>query len=476
MSRDNTSLKRRKFLAGAAALPLIGPQPLFAQDRSDTRLRSALRKHFEFSAGFREKLKTGYYRRNLGEVNDTELDGVIPALQARLARLDGRNLALIQHLDRENRMHTWLFGEQGLLAQSTTPRPYKGLSFLRNALRVDARMQTRSPRRKEANDTTRATALGNDSNFLEMFPGQDRQRRALARAADQLLSADVLRHLRTFRGRLLVLPVADSGTAPYAALPLREGVPLCSQIATVIIPDIQTLLNPRLVHDYERLDWSRSLVMGNPELSYDPEFEFPDLPWARDEASKIAELLRLDSDRFALGRDATLNRFLSAASRPTGPEFIHIASHAVSNEINPMDGSFVGLSEARLTGQMLRSDRFAPWSFLHPVVMLSGCQTALGKTFKGGTYGMSRVFFAAGAGQVVSSLWNVSDRATFELMVETVTRMRQGMPSEYALQQSQRKLASARPIDPASWASFNVYGLPGKRARMQPMGGFGSNP
>src|SRR6185503_12637818 len=51
------------------------------------------------------------------------------------------------------------------------------------------------------------------------------------------------------------------------------------------------------------------------------------------------------------------------------------------------------------------------------LVVLSACQTALGKDIKGeGLVGLARGFMYAGAARVVASLWKVDDRATAELM------------------------------------------------------------
>src|SRR4029450_6026842 len=61
------------------------------------------------------------------------------------------------------------------------------------------------------------------------------------------------------------------------------------------------------------------------------------------------------------------------------------------------------------------------------LVVLSGCQTALGKDVNGeGLIGLTRGFMYAGAPRVVASLWRVDDRATAELM----KRFYQGMLGE----------------------------------------------
>lgn len=51
------------------------------------------------------------------------------------------------------------------------------------------------------------------------------------------------------------------------------------------------------------------------------------------------------------------------------------------------------------------------------LVILSACQTGLGKSMEAGiTAGIARSFLIAGASQVVMSLWNVDDEATAYLM------------------------------------------------------------
>jgi CHAT domain-containing protein len=51
------------------------------------------------------------------------------------------------------------------------------------------------------------------------------------------------------------------------------------------------------------------------------------------------------------------------------------------------------------------------------MVVLSGCQTALGKQLRGeGLIGLTRGFMYAGSPRVLASLWQVNDVATAELM------------------------------------------------------------
>jgi CHAT domain-containing protein len=94
-------------------------------------------------------------------------------------------------------------------------------------------------------------------------------------------------------------------------------------------------------------------------------------------------------------------------------------------------------------------------------VVLSACETALGKDISGeGMIGLTRGFMYAGASRVVASLWKVSDVATSELMAEFYRAMeKDGMPASAALRAAQIKmLKQARWHNPYYWAAFQIQG------------------
>lgn len=447
-----------KVLAGAtsAAAMIAWPGAESRAQASEQQFIAALREHMRFSVGFRRKLETGYYSVRGAAPTLTDARRVFSDIRRRLEELDGDNLALVHHVDEEERMNAWLISPNGVVAYSRTPTPYRGLGYLTWSLDVDQRMGTRRAvlRNSQASEPPKPPQRENLS-----------VEEAFELAAFELLGPEICRALSESRGRLLVLPARDTGTAPFAALPLDFGELLTRRHAVVVVPDIETLASTDMVFDSVNIDWRKALLVGNPDLSWNEEYRFSPLPHSKAEVEAVRELIGLDGRRVFTGKDATLENVVRGCSTYASADVVYLASHAISNSVNPMDGSFVGLAEANLTGQLLRGDVFEAWAAYHPLVILSACQTALGKVFDGGAYGISRVMYAAGASQLVSSLWSVDDAATQELMTEFTDKMLLGFSTETALQRAQWKVAELYGGDAGAWASFCVYGMPSVRQR-----------
>jgi CHAT domain-containing protein len=95
------------------------------------------------------------------------------------------------------------------------------------------------------------------------------------------------------------------------------------------------------------------------------------------------------------------------------------------------------------------------------LVVLSACQTALGKEIKGeGLIGLTRGFMYAGAPRVVASLWRIDDRATAELMSRFYRGMiKDGLSPAAALRAAQISMwQEKRWTAPHYWAAFTIQG------------------
>src|SRR5207244_6238276 len=119
-----------------------------------------------------------------------------------------------------------------------------------------------------------------------------------------------------------------------------------------------------------------------------------------------------------VGADATRERALDRGLADY--RFIHFAAHSVVNEdvpsLSSIALSMVDRSGRPRDGLVMLPDVY-DMTLNADLVVLSGCQTALGKNVHGeGSIGLARGFMYAGVPRVVASLWQVSDLGTAELM------------------------------------------------------------
>jgi CHAT domain-containing protein/Tfp pilus assembly protein PilF len=189
---------------------------------------------------------------------------------------------------------------------------------------------------------------------------------------------------------------------------------------------------------------------------------FDRLPLSRLEAERIAALVPADQRWLALGaqtsRDAVLSGELARY------RIVHFATHSrVDPRLPALSGvllSQVGADGAPRQG-LLSLDDIYNLRLDAGLVVLSGCETALGREVPGeGLVGLTQGFFQAGALRVVASLWPVQDRATAELMFLFYRAMlRDGQTPPAALRQAQLALAGDRRWgDPYYWAGFILLG------------------
>ncbi|MCI5074631.1 CHAT domain-containing protein [Oricola sp.] len=268
----------------------------------------------------------------------------------------------------------------------------------------------------------------------------------LADLSAALFPAPVFHHIEHEISNLTVVPALNIGTVPFAALDLDgDGQPL---IATTTL-NVEAALHSILGGDIYGWDGivRHALVMGDPDATADLEWRLPRLPGALKEAEAVAALFRSQP---IVARYATVARLLGEIS---GADYIHIAAHGIADPADPIDGSFLALSGGRLTAREIQS---LDLRAMLPVVVLSACQSALGGTLEAGIIGVARGFLYAGAINVVASLWNVDDAATFEIMLRFAEELKTSSPQN-ALRVAQLEARDKWP-DPRIWAAFTVYG------------------
>jgi CHAT domain-containing protein len=103
--------------------------------------------------------------------------------------------------------------------------------------------------------------------------------------------------------------------------------------------------------------------------------------------------------------------------------------------------------------------RFDP-GFRNGLVVLSACQTGLGRVAPDAGFSLSNAFMVAGARSVISSLWQVPDKATRQLMEQLYTGLCESLSIPSSLRQAQLRLIGSKEfMHPLNWAGFKSAGL-----------------
>jgi CHAT domain-containing protein/Tfp pilus assembly protein PilF len=144
---------------------------------------------------------------------------------------------------------------------------------------------------------------------------------------------------------------------------------------------------------------------------------------------------------------------------------VHLATHGILDDKHP-ELSGVVLSLVNERGQpedgFLRLSDIYNLSLSADLVVLSACQTGLGKNVRGeGLIGLTRGFMYAGAKRVLASLWKVDDEATAELMKRFYHHLlKDQIPAASALALAKMELMQAREQwrAPYFWAGFILQG------------------
>jgi CHAT domain-containing protein len=185
------------------------------------------------------------------------------------------------------------------------------------------------------------------------------------------------------------------------------------------------------------------------------------LTFSKKEADEIAALVSTGEVFKAIGFEASKEAVVS--NRLKGFRIVHFATHGLLDPQPELTALVLSLYNEKGEGQdgLLRLADIYSLRLDADLVVLSACQTALGKEIRGeGLVGLTRGFMNAGAPRVLASLWSVEDRATAELMKLFYRGMlKENLTPPAALRKAQLEMSQEpRWQSPYFWAGFSLHG------------------
>jgi CHAT domain-containing protein len=210
--------------------------------------------------------------------------------------------------------------------------------------------------------------------------------------------------------------------------------------------------------------YKRLIAFGDPlyeDTLFNSQIKYARLEFSGKEIENIASFFKAESSDIYLRNKATEEN-LKQKNDLDKFNYIHFATHGFINEDKP-DLSSLVLTSGKNSGEdgFLQAAEIFKLKLNPELVVLSACQTGLGKLVRGeGIVGLTRAFMYAGAPSVLVSLWSVSDMSTATLMGAFYKNLIKNKLSKTdALRQAQLTLISDPTYShPFYWAPFILIG------------------
>lgn len=276
----------------------------------------------------------------------------------------------------------------------------------------------------------------------------------------------VVPEYKTKRSVLLV-PDGKLSLLPFGALMDGDKYVIADHVvSTVPSSTVLHLIRRRALAKSGRLPyvgvaaWTRQsspLAVVRRAVQGPEESDFITLPQSRTEVENVGADLPKPS-KILLGSDATETVFKSLPLRDY--DVLHLALHGYADLNYPDRSSLVFAPDVMGENDgLLQIREIRHLDLDSSLVTLSACDTGVGPTGQAGVANIANAFIEAGARTVVSTLWELDDRATAKLMADFYARLASGAEKGEALTQAQLALAKTG-VAPYYWASFEVVGDP----------------
>ncbi|HEY9880624.1 MAG TPA: CHAT domain-containing protein [Leptolyngbyaceae cyanobacterium] len=315
-----------------------------------------------------------------------------------------------------------------------------------------------------------------DATVVVSREAQARQQEQL-RQLHQLLIEPIAQYLPTDPNeRVIFIPQGELFLVPFAALVDDDDQYLIEKHTILTAPSIQVLDFTRQQRQQQAnraaLQGSDLLIVGNPVM---PEIwnsasgkaeQLLSLPGSEVEAVAIAQLFNTKPLLGKQASEAAVREQISQA------RVIHLATHGLldygipeQTGVRDLPGAIALAPSTERSTQstsvidsgLLTSAEILQLNLNAELLVLSACNTGVGRITGDGVIGLSRAAVTAGVPSIIVSLWAVDDAATAELMVEFYQQWQQTGDKAQALRRAMLATMQNHP-DPRLWAAFTLIG------------------
>ena len=286
-------------------------------------------------------------------------------------------------------------------------------------------------------------------NNLLSDPGVLNQQFAQFQEVSSALYSMIFQGLNIPAGRIIISP--DGINFPFEALIMSTAGQtikyLINDYATSYTYSVQFLEGTTL----GTLTANHRDFFGIAPVSFAPSFQLLPLGGSDKSLDKIDQLFRYSST--VTGIKATPQKFRDEFYQY---QIVQLYTHASDSGKFKEPVIYFGNSSLNLS-DLVYEERPAT-----RLIVLSACETASGKLYKGeGIFSFSRGFAALGIPSTISNLWSVENESTFKLTELFYTYLASGEPPDIALQKSKLKFynsASREKQMPYFWAAQILSG------------------
>jgi len=208
----------------------------------------------------------------------------------------------------------------------------------------------------------------------------------------------------------------------------------------------------------------KSDVKNNASIALFAPVEFSELglsylPGTKQEVEDISKLFESNKTKTDLFIEANASKSAVTSAAVAKSNIIHFATHGIVDEVHPERSQICLTTKDGSSGSLYTGDIYN-LNFDADLVVLSACETGLGKLSKGeGIIGLTRAIIYSGANNMVVSLWSVADNSTSELMIDFYSNMLAGQDYSNALANAKRKMINNGNYSKSYyWAPFVLIG------------------